>query len=443
MSVIFLHPDLGIGGAERAIVDAALAAKSSGYDVEIVTNYHDPKHAFEETVDGSLKITTVCQYLPRSIMGRFIAVLAFLKMILAAIWIAIARRGSANLVYVDQVSAPLILLRLCGFRTIFYGHFPDLLLSHHDSFFQKVYRYPLDLLEEFSTGQADTIVVNSHFTGSIFKETFPSLRDRYLKVLYPVPNTDHLVLPPSVYKELGTKSHTLPDAHKAISCLHSVIGVHPKLIFLSINRYERKKNIELAFESFAYLKENWSRLVSDTSISPTEVYMIHAGGYDDRVRENVEYFEELKQLLADLKITEQSILLHSVPSSIKSLLIAACTCLIYTPAFEHFGIVPVEAMFLGRPVIALDAGGPRETVIDQKTGFLCPLPHIGHFKNEEISPIIAEYMSRFINDPELLTAMEQASHEHVKEKFSTVAFRKQLALIIEETSSHNEERKSS
>lgn len=441
MSVIFLHPDLGVGGAERAIVDAALAAKSIGYDVEIVTNYHDPKRAFEETVDCSLKITTVCQYLPRSIMGKFIAVLAFLKMILAAIWIAFARRSSTHLVYVDQVSAPLLILRLCGFRTIFYGHFPDLLLSRHDSFFQKVYRYPLDLLEEFSTGQADAIVVNSHFTGSVFKETFPSLRDRNLQVLYPVPNTDYLALPSSVSKVLGTKLYTLPDAQKAINCLSDVIGVHPKLIFLSINRYERKKNIELAFESFAYLKENWSRLVSDSSVSPSEVYIIHAGGYDDRVRENVEYYEELKQLLADLKITEQSILLRSVPSNTKSLLIAACTCLIYTPAFEHFGIVPVEAMILGRPVIAIDAGGPKETVIHQKTGFLCPLPHTAHFKNEEISPTIAEYMSRFINDPELLAAMEQASHEHAEENFSVISFKKQLARIIEETCSPDDEKK--
>ncbi|VUZ40832.1 unnamed protein product [Hymenolepis diminuta] len=204
------------------------------------------------------------------------------------------------------------------------------------------------------------------------------------------------------------------------------------MIFLSINRYEKKKNVELAFESFAYLKENWSKLVRNSSVSPSEVYVIHAGGYDDRVCENVEYYEELKQLLADLKITEQSILLRSVPSDTKSLLIAACTCLIYTPAFEHFGIVPLEAMFLGRPVIGIDAGGPRETVVNQKTGFLCSIPSSGHFENEEISPIIAEHMSKFINDPELLATMGKASHEHVEENFSVRAFRKQFTRIIEE-----------
>jgi glycosyltransferase involved in cell wall biosynthesis len=45
--------------------------------------------------------------------------------------------------------------------------------------------------------------------------------------------------------------------------------------------------------------------------------------------------------------------------------------LVYTPEEEHFGIVPVEAMSQGIPVIALDSGGPRETVIDGVTGWLC------------------------------------------------------------------------
>lgn len=92
--------------------------------------------------------------------------------------------------------------------------------------------------------------MNSHFTGSIFKQTFPSLKDRDLQVLYPVPNTDNLVLPSDVTEGPGTKSYSLPDAQKAIKCLSDVIGVQPKMIFLSINRYEKKKNVELAFESF-------------------------------------------------------------------------------------------------------------------------------------------------------------------------------------------------
>lgn len=41
-------------------------------------------------------------------------------------------------------------------------------------------------------------------------------------------------------------------------------------------------------------------------------------------------------------------------------------------AEEDFGIVPLEAMASGKPVIAYDAGGARESVIDGKTGLFFP-----------------------------------------------------------------------
>ncbi|MEK7580826.1 MAG: glycosyltransferase [Patescibacteria group bacterium] len=45
-----------------------------------------------------------------------------------------------------------------------------------------------------------------------------------------------------------------------------------------------------------------------------------------------------------------------------------CRSLIFSGSQEDFGIVPVEAMAAGKPVIALAEGGIKETVIDGKTG---------------------------------------------------------------------------
>lgn len=51
-TVVFLHPDLGIGGAERLIVDAAVGLQNRGHKVVVFTSHCDPKHCFDEARDG-------------------------------------------------------------------------------------------------------------------------------------------------------------------------------------------------------------------------------------------------------------------------------------------------------------------------------------------------------------------------------------------------------
>jgi alpha-1,3/alpha-1,6-mannosyltransferase len=38
-NIAFIHPDLGIGGAERLVVDAAVGLKSFQHNIHIVLNY--------------------------------------------------------------------------------------------------------------------------------------------------------------------------------------------------------------------------------------------------------------------------------------------------------------------------------------------------------------------------------------------------------------------
>lgn len=51
--IVFFHPDLGIGGAERLIVDAAVGLQERGHKVTIFTSHCDPNHCFEEARDGT------------------------------------------------------------------------------------------------------------------------------------------------------------------------------------------------------------------------------------------------------------------------------------------------------------------------------------------------------------------------------------------------------
>ncbi|MFH1347301.1 MAG: glycosyltransferase [Candidatus Margulisiibacteriota bacterium] len=61
--------------------------------------------------------------------------------------------------------------------------------------------------------------------------------------------------------------------------------------------------------------------------------------------------------------------LGRLPDEQLSKYLAECQALIF-PGEEDFGIVPLEAMAAGRPVIAYKAGGAKETVSDGETGIL-------------------------------------------------------------------------
>lgn len=164
--VVFVHPDLGIGGAERAVVDAALALSSHGHSVRMITAHHDPSHCFEETRDGRLRVTAAGDWLPRSILGRCYALCAYFRMVYIAFYLVFFSGIDYDLVFCDQISACIPILRLKRkARVIFYCHFPDLLLTERRSLLKRLYRAPIDWWEEKTTGMADVILVNSNFTG--------------------------------------------------------------------------------------------------------------------------------------------------------------------------------------------------------------------------------------------------------------------------------------
>ena len=91
-------------------------------------------------------------------------------------------------------------------------------------------------------------------------------------------------------------------------------------------------------------------------------WYLYLGGYDDRVEENKRHYLELERLATTLGIKDNVTFKRSFSDYEKVILLQSATCLLYTPSNEHFGIVPIEAMFMKCPVIACNSGGPLETV---------------------------------------------------------------------------------
>lgn len=142
--------------------------------------------------------------------------------------------------------------------------------------------------------------------------------------------------------------------------IQDLLGFHisdQTRIVLSLNRYERKKNINLALYAFA----DYLNTYKPQKIKPL---LVIAGGYDQRVLENVEHHLELVALAKELGIIERVCFLRSISNDQRLLILKNTSVLLYTPENEHFGIVPVEAMHLGCIVIACNSGGPLESVAD-------------------------------------------------------------------------------
>ena len=152
----------------------------------------------------------------------------------------------------------------------------------------------------------------------------------------------------------------------------------------------------------------------------SSIHLVIAGGYDERVTENKEYYLELRQMATKYDLNDNITFLRSFSDSQKRTLLTHSTCLLYTPDREHFGIVPVEAMYLKCPVIAVNSGGPLETVADGVTGFHCA-PVAGDF---------AKAMAQFVDNQDLSQDMGEAGRRRVEEKFSNTAFSNQLHDVL-------------
>lgn len=390
--VVLLHLDLGVGGAERLVVDAALALQSRGHSVQFLTTHHDRSHCFPETTDGTLKVTTVCDWMPRSVFGRLYAVCSYLRMIFAAVYLVWFSELQPDVVVCDQVSACVPVLKRTGARVVFYCHFPDLMLAERSSRLRRIYRWPIDALEQWSTGKADTVLVNSKFTGDVFRRVFPKLADVPLHVLYPTTSLSRLDRP---------LEGSLED-----------LGIHPNgAVFLSLNRYERKKNLGLALRAL------------ELAVQEVPCHLVVAGGYDLNHRENVEHYEELRNLAKELNVAEHVSFLKSPPELAKQQLLHSCRGVIYTPAEEHFGIVPLEAMYMRRPVVACNSGGPTETVADGETGFLC----------EPTAESFASAMVKLARDRSLSQEMGESGRERALALFSWDRFNREINRVVFET----------
>ena len=409
LRIYFAHPDLGIGGAERLIVDAAVGLQARHrHSVTVFTSHHDRSHCFDETKD-QLRVVVLGDFLPQAVLGAAKVLCAILRSLYLAV-VVLASYSRPDVLIVDQLSIALPLYKLwwgAAVPVLFYCHYPDLkLASGRQSLLKRLYRVPFDWLEEWSMGWADSVMVNSNYTRQVYADTFTQLARSQPP-------------PVVVYPSINFANYDSAAVDSSHDSSVRPIETLPRnsAVFVSINRFERKKNIALAVQAFAQLRSQPIPATSPYSAST----LILAGGYDPVNAENRAYVPELEAECALLglehsrypDVSGDVVFLLSFNAAQRTALLARCCCVLYTPENEHFGIVPVEAMYARRLVIACDSGGPVESVEDGRTGWLC----------RPTAEAFAAAMGRVLSSDEAQrTAMGERGRRRMLDKFSIDQF---------------------
>lgn len=148
------------------------------------------------------------------------------------------------------------------------------------------------------------------------------------------------------------------------------------------------KNIELAVDAYRrYRTEGGLRR------------LVIAGMVD---RKSTGYFEQLR---ARAKGVEGVSFETEVSDTRMRALYDGCYCVLLSAFNEDQGLTPLEGMACGKPSIAINRGGPRESVIDSITGFLTE-PEVDAF---------ADAMLRLDRDPGMAATMGRAGLDRVQE----------------------------
>jgi glycosyltransferase involved in cell wall biosynthesis len=164
------------------------------------------------------------------------------------------------------------------------------------------------------------------------------------------------------------------------------------------------KNIELGIEAFLHLRRS----------TGCNYRLLIAGMVDHKGQD---YYTRLRAMAA----SDEAIAFHVGPSDGEMRdYYERCAAVLFTAFNEDLGLTPMEAMARGKPVVAVDRGGPREVVENGVTGY-----------RTEADPVaFAAGMRRLIDAPAQAQAMGRAGAERVR-RFTWDTFVQGLDDIVE------------
>ncbi len=140
-----------------------------------------------------------------------------------------------------------------------------------------------------------------------------------------------------------------------------------------------------------------------------QAHLTVAGGPDRSALGDDPEARRLRELAEEYGVADRLTLTGRVDRQEAARLLASADIVTCTPWYEPFGIVPLEAMACGRPVVGSAVGGLLDSIDDGTTGLLVPPRDVDS---------TAAAICRLAEDPALAERMGRAGRQRVQELFS-------------------------
>jgi len=167
---------------------------------------------------------------------------------------------------------------------------------------------------------------------------------------------------------------------------------------LFVGRIEPLKGVDTLLYAMQYLKESGAM--------PPDMYMSVIGGDPAKPRETRHAeLEKLMILRDELGLSSLVTFLGSRDQETLHRYYAAADVVVMPSHYESFGMVALEAMACGTPVIATDVGGLSQLIREGETGFLVP----------GMDPVaLAERLGQVLSDQELRKRLGRQAAEYAE-----------------------------
>ena len=169
-------------------------------------------------------------------------------------------------------------------------------------------------------------------------------------------------------------------------------------VVLYVGRFDQRKGIETLV-----------RAVNESELRDSKnLKLIIGGGSTPGNSDGIER-DRIEQIVHELGITDLTIFAGRLSQDILPTYYAAADVCVVPSHYEPFGLVAIEAMASGTPVVASDVGGLQFTVVNEQTGLLAPPQNVGAF---------ASAIDRILFNPEWRDELGKAGRKRTESKFS-------------------------